>query len=487
MHLRKTIGMLAVCALALAACGDDDDDADSATAAESTPTAESSTAAGSAPAETSAPAESSAAESSAPAETSAPAESSTAAESSAPSGGDNPLAEFGEDPSAADPALVEKALGPVEPSAPESWNIVLAAIARADQNPDQATIDKALECWKEQSCDTGSGGDLVMGYADGGGDTVNVWRSVSHMEAILQALSYPEIGKIVSQAANFDADPEVHANGVRFLVQSGVDFIVGYPDVGAALAGAVSEAEAAGIPYLSFSAGYVGLPGQEGALTPGEDYTAVIGEDLCALGESFADVLNTGVESGEVAMLGGTPGNALTLGWQRCATAALADGIDLVNAPANENSTTGDTYWVNTMALDAVRGLLTTNPEIKGWAYEYSDGLYTALQAYDELGIPVQNLTVALRTDEQTLFCDWAERNEPTYNIWYSAGGNFQSRVAVTAAMLKLQGAEIPGEVRVPHVMRQVTAADCNPDRVNEVVSGTSLAPDSVLAEMFAG
>ena len=140
------------------------------------------------------------------------------------------------------------------------------AIARADQEPDQATIDKAIECWKAQSCDTGSGGDLVMGYADGGGDTVNVWRSVSHMEAILQALSYPEIGKIVSQAANFDQDPEVHANGVRFLVQSGADFIVGYPDVGVALAGAVSEAEAAGVPYLSFSAGYVGLPGQEGAL-----------------------------------------------------------------------------------------------------------------------------------------------------------------------------------------------------------------------------
>ena len=246
-----------------------------------------------------------------------------------------------------------------------------------------------------------------MGYADGGGDTVNVWRSVSHMEAILQALTYPEIGKIVSTAADFNPDPEVHANDVRFLVQSGVDFIVGYPDVGIALAGAVSEAEAAGVPYLSFSAGYVGLPGQEGALVPGEDYTAVIGEDLCALGESFADVLNTGVGSGEVAMLGGTPGNALTLGWQQCAIAALADGVDLVNPPADENSTTGDTYWVNTMALDAVRGLLTTNPDIKGWAYEYSDGLYTALQAYDELGIPVKNLTVALRTDEQTLFCDW--------------------------------------------------------------------------------
>jgi ribose transport system substrate-binding protein len=399
---------------------------------------------------------------------------------------DGSLAAYGEDPSAADPALVEKALGPVEPSAPDSWDIVLAAIARAHQDLDQATIDKALECWSNQSCDTGTGGELVMGYADGGGDTVNVWRSVSHMEAILQALTYPEIGSIVSTAANFNQDPEVHANDVRFLIQSGVNFIVGYPDVGIALAGAVSEAEAAGIPYLSFSAGYVGLPDQEGALVPGEDYTSVIGEDLCALGESFAEVLNSGVGSGEVGMLGGTPGNALSLGWQQCAIAALADGVDLVNPPANENSTTGDTYWVNTMALDAVRGLLTTNPDIKGWAYEYSDGLFTALQAYDELGIPVQNLTVALRTDEQTLFCDWAERAEPTYNIWYSAGGNFQSRVAVTAAMLALQDADVPGEIVVPHVMRQVSEADCNPDRVNAVVSGTSLVPDNVLAEMFA-
>jgi hypothetical protein len=34
--------------------------------------------------------------------------------------------------------------------------------------------------------------------------------------------------------------------------------------------------------------------------------------------------------------------------------------------------------------------------------------------------------------------------------------------------------------------MREVTAADCNPDRVNPYVSGTSLVPDEVLALMFA-
>jgi hypothetical protein len=399
--------------------------------------------------------------------------------------GTGSLSDFGESTDA-DPALVDKALGPVDPSDEASWNIILASIARANQDLDQATIDKAMECWSNQQCDTGTGGETVMGYADGGGDTVNVWRAVSHMEAILQALTYPEIGTIVSTEANFNPDPAVHANDIRFLISRGVDFIVGYPDVGVALAPAIKEADTAGIPYVSFSAGWVGLPDQEGALVPGEDYLTVVGEDLCALGKSFADVLNEGVGSGEVAILGGTPGNALSLGWQRCAVSELASGVDLVDPPADKNSTTGDTSWYPPAIPGVYQGLLTTNPGIKGWAYEYADGMYIGLQTYKDLGIPVKNLTVALRTDEQDLFCDWAKRNEPTYNIWYSAGGNFQSRVGVTAAMMSIKGAEIPAQVVVPHVMRQVTADDCDPDRVAPAVSGTSLVPDDVLQLMFA-
>jgi ribose transport system substrate-binding protein len=395
------------------------------------------------------------------------------------------LAEFGESTDA-DPALIEKALGPVDPSDEASWNIILASIARADQDVDQATIDKAMECWSSKECDTGTGGDVVMGYADGGGDTVNVWRAVSHMEAILQALTYPEIGTIVSTEADFNPDPAVPANDIRFLIQRGVDFIVGYPDAGVAIADAIKEADDAGIPYVSFSAGWVGLPGQDGALVPGEDYLTVVGEDLCALGQSFAQVLDDGVGTGDVALLGGTPGNALSLGWQQCAISGLSDSINLVNPPANSDSTTGDTSWYPPAIPGVFQGLLTTDPDIKGYAYEYADGMYIGLQTYKDLGIPVKNLTLALRTDEQNLFCDWAERDEPTYNIWYSAGGNFQSRVGVTAAMMSLLGAEIPAEVVVPHVMRQVTAADCDPNRVNEAVSGTSLVPDPVLQAMFA-
>jgi ribose transport system substrate-binding protein len=382
------------------------------------------------------------------------------------------LAQYGESTDA-DPALVTKAMGPVS----DVPDIVLAAIARANQNLDQATIDKALECYtNEVECDTGTGGDQVMGYADGGGD--NVWRHVTRMEAILQALTYPDIGKMMFRNAHWDTDPAVAANDIRFLIQAGATFIIGYPDQGTNIADAIMEAKAAGIPYTTYSAGWVGLPDQEGALIPGQDYLSVVGEDLCALGDSFAKVINDGVgDSGTVGLMGGTPGNALSAGWQQCYETSLNSGIKTLG-PA-------DTYWSNDVALQTVSGWLSTDPNIAGYAYEYADGLNTALQAYDDLGIPLGNLTVALRTDEQTLFCDWVERADPNYHIWYSAGGNFQSRVAVTASMMSLQGATIPPEIVVPHVMREVTQSDCNPNRVTPTVSGTSLVPDPVLALMY--
>ena len=384
-------------------------------------------------------------------------------------GGD--LAEFGETTDA-DPALVEKALGPVG----EVPDIVLASIARAEQDLDEETIATAMECWSNVECETGSGGELVMGVADGGRG--NVWRQVTHMEAILQALTYDEIGTIVSRDAQWDEDPAVAEADIRFLIQRGVDFIIGYPDQGTNIAGAILEAEAAGIPYIPYSAGWVGLPGDEGALIPGEDYTSIVGEDLCALGESFAEVLNEEVGEGKIGIMGGTPGNALSAGWQRCLQRSLADGVEPVGPPA-------DTYWVNDFALQTVLGWLSTDPDIKGYAYEYADGMYTALDAYEQLDIPVKDLTIVVRTDEQTLFCDWADRDEPTYKIFFSAGGNFQSRTAVTAAMLALQGYEVPAEIVVPHVMREVTDEDCDPDRVTPTVSGTSLVPDEVLAQMY--
>ena len=107
-------------------------------------------------------------------------------------------------------------------------NIVLAALARASTQVDQ---DKALECWKKNTCETGTGGKLTVGLADGFGG--NVARQIFKMEFILQALTYKDIGKIVYTDANLDTQKAI--SDMRSMVAQGVDVIVSYPDAGEAL------------------------------------------------------------------------------------------------------------------------------------------------------------------------------------------------------------------------------------------------------------
>ena len=72
----------------------------------------------------------------------------------------------------------------------------------------------------------------------------------------------------------------------------------------------------------------------------------------------------------------------------------------------------------------------------------------------------------------------------PNFNIWYSAG-----QLPVTGRRHRLDDVpagcgDLPGDRRSA-VMREVTAEDCDPDRVTPTVSGTSLVPDDVLALMY--
>ncbi len=109
------------------------------------------------------------------------------------------------------------------------------------------------------------------------------------------------------------------------------------------------------------------------------------------------------------------------------------------------------------------------------------------LQAYEELGIPVAEPDpgVADRRAEPVLRLGGSRRADLPDLVL----GRRQLPVADRGHRgdaRTMQGAEIPAEVVVPHVMREVTEADCDPDRANPVVSGTSLVPDEILAMMFS-
>ena len=216
---------------------------------------------------------------------------------------------------------------------------------------------------------------------------------------------------------------------------------------------------------------YTSTPGG----TAGKDWTSFVSEDLCSLGKNFAGVLNTQVKSGQVVFLGGTPGNGLSKAWQACEKPALNKNIQVVG--------TADTNWTRSGTLQAMSGFLSKYPDLKGVSYEYADGFLGGVQAYQAAKRPL-NVVLTLRTDEMGLFCTWKTLNDPNFKIFYSNGGSFQSRFALTVAMMKINGQSVPTTLIVPHQMRQVTQSTCNPNVPGQAPRST-LVPNNVLTAMY--
>jgi hypothetical protein len=145
----------------------------------------------------------------------------------------------------ADSAVLTQSIGTTE-GVPE---IALAAMYRAGLPVDEARQELAIKCWREKVCDTGTGGDVTVALADGFGE--NFWRQATHMEFILQALTYPEIGRIIYTTAALDTQKAI--SDIRSLIAQDVDIIVGFPDAGDALLPAIREAHERGIIYITHS------------------------------------------------------------------------------------------------------------------------------------------------------------------------------------------------------------------------------------------
>jgi ribose transport system substrate-binding protein len=366
----------------------------------------------------------------------------------------------------ADPAVLEQTLfdASLLPEDETARNIALAAYGRADDEVDQ---DLALECWKNNGCDTGTGGELTVGYVEGFGE--NIYREISKMEFILQALTYPEIGKIIYTSAQ--SDPNQALTDFRAAISQGLDVIVSYPDFGDAMLPVFKEATEAGIPVATYAWGFV--------TGPGENYLTVVGEDTCALGEAYADVMNREVGSGKIAFLGGFPGNPLSLGWQKCEQPALNPEIDVV---ANEA-----TNWDSSVVQEVVAGILARHPDIKGWSYEYGLGMAQgAFAAYKAAGVPF-DAVLTLRTDDVGMGCAYNELNNPNLKVYYYTGGNSQIRVALTAGMMKLKGAEIPPQIVFPIELQDQAERDSCVEGYPTEASATSLVPVELLSRMYPG
>ena len=108
----------------------------------------------------------------------------------------------------AKPALLLKAFGTTTGISKP----VLAAVTRAGVPFTGKKLALAIKCWKENVCDTGTGGKITVALADGFGE--NVWREVTHMEFVLGALTYPR-----DRQDHLHERPGQHAEGDLRLPQ----------------------------------------------------------------------------------------------------------------------------------------------------------------------------------------------------------------------------------------------------------------------------
>jgi ABC-type sugar transport system substrate-binding protein len=292
------------------------------------------------------------------------------------------------------------------------------------------------------------------------------------MEFILQALTYPEIGQIIYTSSKaFTSTPGDPLADFRSAIAQGADVIVNYPDIADGYLPVFKEATEAGIPVSTYAWGYV--------TGPGENYTTVVGEDTCALGQAFAEIMNREVGSGKIALLGGTPGNPLTAGWWKCEEEALNPEIEIVGK--------FDTFWVASQVQEVVASLIASHPDLKAISYEYAGGMAGAFPAYEAAGVKPDQIWT-LRTDDPVLGCEAENLNHPGLKIFYAnASGNWQIRAALTANMMKLKGFDSPPEIVFPITMRDMSVdSTCVPGRPAEV-SISSLIPDELVAQMYPG
>jgi len=362
----------------------------------------------------------------------------------------------------ADPELMLRSMGTAE----NINDVVLEAFAHASMDLSEEDRALALQCWNDGSCDTGRG-ELTVALADGFGE--NVWRRVTAMEFIMQALTYPEVARIIYVSARGDASKAI--SDMRSLIAQGADIIITFPDAGPALLPAVREATEEGIVVVPYIAGLGG--------EAGEDYLTFVAEDLCELGRQFVQFAaeNNDEDSVEIVELGGTPGNQLSAAWQACSDEVI-EGDDRLTLLG-----TADTNWTQEGTFEAMSSFLSQHDDIDAVLYEYADGFRGGVRAY-EAAERDMDLILALRTDEQGLFCDWEAMDAENFRIFYSSGGSFQSRIALTAAMMHIDGEEVPPMVDVPFLMKEVEDGICNPDLPDQMPVSTAIDSD-MLGRMF--
>ena len=362
-----------------------------------------------------------------------------------------------------DPDIVAVGLGgagslPVEERA---RNVALATLCRASIQIDE---DLALQCWQNDGCDTGTGGELKVALADGFGG--NPARQIFKMEFILQSLTYPEIGEIAYTDANLDTQKAI--SDVQAFTAQGFDVILSFPDAGEAMVPAYRAATDQGAKVVTWSSAPVG--------EPGVDFLTYSGSDICTLANAWGNKFNELLpDGGDIAMILGAPGNPIDPIHERCLEEVLSDDIQIVAKEGEQ--------WSREAYLEAASAIIAEHPDLDGIVGSYGDAFVGAMRAFEAASVSMEGLVTMHQSDDNPFLCAWRDAGGVS-NSWHYVALLLEGRAGLTSAMMSINGYDVPSQVIFGVELKQLTPDSCRTD-IPPTGSPSSLVPASLQTRMF--
>lgn len=350
---------------------------------------------------------------------------------------------------------------------------VRATLARAANPLTQAQLDKAYACWKASGCTLGDG-KVTIGIADGYGD--NAWRKFTLMENILQAMTYPEVGKIIytnahGSLATFQAN-------LRNLTAQGAKAILLYNDYGFSAASAFTAAQKRGSIVSVYASPTRPVPG-----IPESAVAIAVNPNYCTLGGTMADETAKAIgKTGGIAFFTGAPGNPEDAAWQKCAEAKFKKSY-----PGIKVTYRADTDWTPAGAFKAASALIASGKEAKAILYSYSHPVPKIIKAYIDAGKPVP--AIITYTSDNGSACAWKKATAAGkgFTLYQTSSLNWAGRVSVTATLAKLSGKKVPATISVPWPFSKVQARSCISSFPDDYPGSSTLIPLPVIKKMLGG
>jgi len=332
------------------------------------------------------------------------------------------------------------------------------ALERASVQLTPAQLDKAFECWQKSACTIGNG-KITLAEADGFGD--NTWRKFSKMDVILQALTYPEVGKFIY--TNAHGDLSQFQSAIRTLTAQGAKAVVAYNDFGPAAYPAFTAAQRAGVHLSTF------VGPADGA--PTSAITTRVQPDICEAGKVMGTVTKQAVGNAPIAYFTGTPGNPEDTGWQKCAS---QQGLN----PTFK----ADTNWTPAGAQKAASALIASGKSVKAILYSYSNPVPNIVTAFQKAGMPTPAI-ITWTTDNGTL----CQLKQHPYTLYLTNALNWAARVSVTAMVKATEGASVSATVIYPMPFNKADPANCDPAKPADYPGTSALVPDQLVSKILGG